>query len=754
MKKFTTSGVSAAALTAVTLGAFLSPSFAQSAVEEDSAKVKNRTAFEDTIVVTAGRRPQSILEIARTAIVIGPAEVEENLARSSNINDLVALAIPGFGPPIQNDITRAQSLRGRAAQILIDGVPLDFNGGGGSGLSVFAKFDPEIIGRLEVLYGPNTVYGAGATGGVIQFFTREASKEAFALRFRQQFSTFTGAPNLYDDLALSYKTTVQASGTVNIVDYLFSYSFDSINGQFDAEGDLSNPVFYGFEDEKTYFAKVGINPTPDIRIEGSFNFIELNPDGRVFQSSITDDGRAIGSVDTNQLEFNFGSFNQPINEKEFYNVRYTHNNLLGGELAAQYFGRTEEVIGGFIDLRALAASPTWPTGWPDNYQAFFTDEGEGYRLQYSRAVGERLNLLGGIDYQEQTRGSEAVVFTLDPDFDETRNVSEPNRTDLFLFPFTVETTGLFLQADFKATDRLRFSAGVRNEDVSFEIGSGTRVFETTLDENGVQVARPGGSGENNGIAFNFGASFDATDWLTVYGSFAQGFEIPALSVVAGQTPPDAPLQGDDAVEPQIVDNYEIGFKGAYGIWDYNFAAFFSDSELGTNFLYNPETLAGEYNRAPQENYGFETIVGVEPTDNLRIQGAFSWNDGDFDGDGDGPGGFEPLSGLDVQPYKLTLNVNYDVSERLSLNSVLLNVGDRDRAFDEGIDLYPFEGYTQLDVGASYEVGPGRLNVQLTNVLNEDYVTIGNQTYINNPRFAPRVVGAPGRRINVAYDVTF
>ncbi|MEM6747111.1 MAG: TonB-dependent receptor [Pseudomonadota bacterium] len=707
----------------------------------------------DEIVVTASRRPQEINKIARSVIVIGPELITENLNKSSNINDLISAAIPGFGPPIQNDIVRAQTLRGRTPQFLIDGIPLGFNGGAGFGSSELAKFDPEILGRVEVLYGPNAVYGAGSTGGVIQFFTKEASSEPIEIRLRQQFSTFFAADNPFNDESLSYKTTIGASGTVNKFDYVLNYSFDSVNGIIDGEGDLNNPVFYGFEDEKTFFSKVGFNITETQRIEAFYNYQELNPDGRNYLVSITDDGRAIGQEDPNQLAFNYGSDNEPINEKEFWNVRYTNDALFGGSLLLQYYGRDEERISEFIDLRLNAQAPTWPEEFPDNYQSFFTDEGYGIRSQYARSITDRLNILVGVDYDEQERASDAVVFEITPDFDDTRLVSTPIDQGRFLFPVKLETLGIFGQGELELSDRLRLSGGLRWEDVSFEIGGGRRIFERTLDDEGNQVSRAGGSGDNDGIAWNIGVSFDATEWLTVFGNFSQGFELPSLAGIAGQVPPDQALVSSDAIDPQVVDNYEIGFRGAYGIWDYSIAGFYSDSELGQNFLYNPETLAGEFNRAPQENYGFETVIGVNPTDVLRLSAAFSWNDGDFENEGDGLGS-RPLSGLDVQPYKLVINANYDVNDDLQLNAQILNVGDRDRAFDEGVDAYPFEGYTQVDVGAFYDVGPGTLGVQITNLLDKDYITVGNQTYVNNLIFAPRVVGAPGRQLIVAYNLTF
>lgn len=707
----------------------------------------------EEIVITAGRTPQAANKIARSVVVIGEDLILENLNKTSNIGDLLGTAIPGFGPPNGLDITRAQTLRGREPQYLIDGVPLGFNSGSGIGGSPLTKFDPEILGRVEVLYGPNAVYGAGATGGVIQFFTRSASEEPFQLRIRQQLSTFLDAGEIFGSEALSYKTTVSASGTVGKFDYLGTFSYDSVNGVFDGEGDLANPVFYGFRNELSYFAKLGFNITDDQRLEGFYNYIDDDPDGRIFQTVLQADGRATGQVDPNQTPFNFGPNNEPKNIKKFWNVRYNHDALFGGAFSLQYYGRDEERIGRFVDLRANAQSPTWPTGWPDNYQAFFTDEGFGLRTQYARTFADRFKILIGADYEEQERASDAVVFNLGDDFDETRDVSEFGREAFFLFPWTLDTLGLFIQVEVEVSPKLRVSGGLRWEDLEYSIGAGTRIFERTLVD-GQQVSRPGGSGDNSGIAFNIGVSYDAFDWLTVFANFSQGFELPSLSQVAGQVPPQAELISPDAIDPQIVNNFEIGLKGVYGDFDYSLAVFYADSELGQNFIYNPETLAGEFNRAPQENYGLEVVLGYQPTDDLRFSGAFSWNDGDFDNNGDDPGGVVPLSGLDVQPWKLTLNVDYDVSETLELNAQLLKIGTRTRALDEGVDFYPFTGYTTIDVGAFWEIGPGELGVQVTNLLNNSYIGIGSQTYIGNPAFAPRVAGAPGRGINLAYNITF
>ncbi|MEM8937445.1 MAG: TonB-dependent receptor [Pseudomonadota bacterium] len=702
---------------------------------------------QDQIVVTATRRPQKINEIARSVVVVGPELIGENRAKSSNIFDLIGAAVPSLGPPSQNDISRGQTLRGRDPQYLIDGVPLGFNGGSGAGAGELAKFDPEILGRIEVLYGPNAVYGAGATGGVIQFFTKEASEEPFEIRLRQQFSTFLNADNIFSNTARSNKTTVAASGTLGKFDYLLNYSFDSVNGIIDAEGDVQNRVFYGFEDEASYFAKIGFDITENQRIEGFYNFVDQEPDPRVFDSVITDDGRAISVVSASAAPFTYGPDNQPLNEKKAWNVRYSIDELFGGAFSVQYYGRDEDRVTELIDLRANNFAPPFP----DNYQALFLDRGEGVRTQYSTTIFDRIGILLGFDYDESERRSDALVFELGPDFDDDRNVINPIREDTFLFPVELEQWGIFAQVDIEVTEDLRLSGGVRFEDVSFEIGSGTRVFEVVTNPDGSQISRQGGSGENDGIAWNVGVSYDATDWLNVYANFAQGFEIPSLTSLGFRVPPDQPLTASAAVEPQVVDNYEIGLRGAVGVWDYSLAGYFSQSELGATFIIPPGSFMGGFARAPQENYGFEAVVGVNPIENLRLSGALSWNDGDFDIDDDGD--FDPLPGLEAPGLKFVFNANYDVNEDLSLNGQILTVGDRNRAFDAGIDPAPVDGYTVVDIGALYAIGPGALSFQLTNLLNTNYITAANQTFVGTG-FVDRVVGAAGRQVILAYEVTF
>ncbi|MEM8637180.1 MAG: TonB-dependent receptor plug domain-containing protein, partial [Pseudomonadota bacterium] len=147
----------------------------------------------DTVVTTAGRREQAINEIARSVIVIDEDAIANELVKTANVVDLLGTQVPGFGAPTGIDLVRTNTLRGRAPQFLVDGVPLDYNGGSAFRTSPLTKFDPLTLGRVEVLYGPTSIYGAGASGGVVQFFTKDAAEEPFELTLRQQVTIYPGA---------------------------------------------------------------------------------------------------------------------------------------------------------------------------------------------------------------------------------------------------------------------------------------------------------------------------------------------------------------------------------------------------------------------------------------------------------------------------------------------------------------------------------------------------------------------------------
>jgi len=125
------------------------------------------------LVVTATRTEQRQEDVARSVTVIDREEIEQQALLTQDLGDILGRLVPGFGPPTFTDRGNVQTLRGRTAQVLIDGVPLRVN----SGLDFQTRFiAPSAIERIEVVRGPTAIYGGEAKGGVINIITRDSTE--------------------------------------------------------------------------------------------------------------------------------------------------------------------------------------------------------------------------------------------------------------------------------------------------------------------------------------------------------------------------------------------------------------------------------------------------------------------------------------------------------------------------------------------------------------------------------------------------
>jgi iron complex outermembrane receptor protein len=83
---------------------------------------------------------------------------------------------------------------------------------------------------------------------------------------------------------------------------------------------------------------------------------------------------------------------------------------------------------------------------------------------------------------------------------------------------------------------------------------------------------------------------------------------------------------------------------------------------------------------------------------------------------------------------------------------MLLVGDRSRAFDEGVDRYQVTGYTTFDFISSLNLGSGSLELGIENLFNRQYIPVSSQERIENNEF--RYLAAPGRNISLRYLLRF
>ena len=677
------------------------------------------------VVVTATRTEEDILNVPRSVTVVEREEIEEQSRLNRNLFEILGTTVPGFGPPNQSDRPNAQSLRGREALILIDGVPQDSNFFDSTGLS---SFDPSIVERIEVVSGPTGLYGSGASGGVVNIITRRP-EEPFTVR--ADVGVSAGLGELEGD-SFAYNLGFGFSGFEGNVDYLFNFAGQFNNQFYDAEGDRipqSDPTLAGAT-IFNIFGRLGFVITGEQRLQLSVNHASDRREIDFISDPIV---RTIPGRQTARalpVDFEFDGVDRPGNRTTSVNLNYSHDDLFGSRLQAQAYywdnqltGLPFDDRGGFLDIVS---------------SDLFEAEAFGGRLQIETPLAQPVSLLWGADYRNER--NERPGNILDPDaFDQgiLRSIGQTNEIP----PYFIDQLGLFGQIQWDVTPNLALSGGIRQEFVGLSADDYTTFFGRDIE---------GGNVNFDATVFNAGLVYRATDNISLFTSFSQGFSIPLLFTLFDPPPGFTFEGGFEELEPQTVDNYEIGVRGRWGDLQASVSGYYAFSELGT-FLQNiPGTASSRLVRAPQRNYGVEAAVDWQPGDQWQLGAAVGWNEGESDPDDDGE--FTALSTFDVQPWKLTAYIENQTTPTWSNRLQLLYSGNRDRGFEAGVDGVAIEDYVTLDLISQLQIGDGVLSLGIENLLDNQYFPVFSQVggAFNDANYR----AAPGRRVSLSYSITW
>ncbi|MEM9265633.1 MAG: TonB-dependent receptor [Cyanobacteria bacterium P01_F01_bin.13] len=628
--------------------------------------------------------------------------------------------------------TRGFTLRGRNALVLVDGVPQNANG---PGVDAFDTIATDSIERIEVVPGASAIYGDGATGGIVNIITRAPAEGA--VTYEADFGVIASLTNLDNDGSISYTGGLGVAGAEDGFDGRLSISYDVENARFDADGNRIIPISgINDADRLGLLAKVGYDFDDNQRLGLSYNFFrntittEFTTDTAVTTEEGTQVARALFLGD-----FDYDEPPETINHN--LNLTYRHADLVGSQLDAQFYLKDIEQAVRFNDLRA--GDP--PDFFPDIFQNLIDVSEIGTRVQVDTPLGNSASLLWGIDYSEEE--NEVAAAFLDPvAFDANRELNIIDQFSLFP-PYQVDELGLFAQASWDISDQFQISGGLRYSDISFSVDDYQLAFRDPRE-------RQGGSGSDDDVSFNAGLLYKPIPEIGVFANFSQGFSIPNLGTAFSSAQSGFDIDNDLLFQPQSVDNFELGARAEFNTIQASLAGFYTESDLGASLRFDPDTGFTETVRAPQRNYGVEATLDWQPSDVWRFGGNFTWSEGENDADDDGD--FEALSGLSVPPYKLGLYVENKTTPRWSNRLQLLLVGDRDRAFDAGVDSFEVNSYVTLDLISSLQVGPGRLVLGIENLLNDDYINAVTQERVG--RRDDRRFASPGITMSVRYNFEF
>ena len=667
---------------------------------------ERKASSSEPIVVTATRIPTPITAIPSTVRVLDREAVETQLAVSPSLLDSLSFSIPSLAPGRQRMTSAGESLRGRTPLYLVDGIPqtTPLRDGKRSGFTI----DPAFVDRVEVIYGANAIQGLGATGGVINYVTaRPPTNGDWLRRVTAEIST-----DDFEDNGFHYRASALAGRTVGALDFVAGAAFERNDLFYDGADRpvVVDPTQGDIMDAKSWslFSRLGYEVSADQRLELMANIFELKGDG---------DYRPVAGNAAQRIPATSVAGEHPgdptRNDAQNFALTYRNGDLLGGVLTLQGF---------YYDFYALYGGDTFPVFQDPAIapvgtlfdQSALSSEKYGAKLTFSRedALWRGLQVIAGADYLRDRTNQELA---------QTGRLWVPNLIYRGWAPFVQLEQRLL-------GDRLRLSGGLRWENVTLDVPD----FTTIASSRSTFVE--GGSPSFDTLLKNAGVVVEPLDGLSVFASYAQGFNMPDAGLIlrAVRTPGQS-VEGLVDLQPVIADNIEIGSSFRRDGIDLSASYFWSNSDLGSRIQVIGG--AGVIQRERTEIEGLELAASYSFASGLRLGGAFAALDGRYDSDGDDVVDRD-LDGRNIAPDRLNLFAEAPLVRGLRGRVQMSRLFDRQ--FDGGAPRFDFSGYTLIDAILSYDSGTaGRFTLGVANLLDKQYITYTSQTanFITNTSYS-------------------
>ncbi|KPM74988.1 MULTISPECIES: TonB-dependent receptor [unclassified Pseudoalteromonas] len=670
----------------------------------DDAINKKLTAEEMEHVVVSGSRVfESIDEVPASVTIISQKQIEEHLKVNPELQSLLAQMVPGLAPDTGSSSNTGQSLRGRAPLVMIDGVPQSTPLRNGS-LGV-KTLDPSAIARIEVIKGATSVYGNGASGGIINYITKQATSDGQPEGEISLSSRFS-AVKLEESAGARVSAAV--NGRADKLSYLFTASYEENGVQRDAEGDILG-LQYGLSDAVTenYFTKLGYDFDDEKQLQFSYNYFS--------SQQKTDLGDVVGNLNDGEKtyaihvpkELQKQGKPQGPDGNENITLKYTDYAL---------FTNTQMTLDLYMqDIENVFFFSTNLANPDEGYeggQSIIRSEKKGARATF--------NTLVDFDNVEAT-----FIYGLDALNDVTSQPLVDGR--VWVPEMDMESLAGFLQTKWVIDNDLVIKAGVRQESIDLTVDDyNTLKLCRSETQCSVPLSVKGDTIDYDATTYNVGVKYNLLEAFSPFANYSQGSDISDIGrLLRSATVNDIGLIQTEA---SIIDNYEIGFTSQFDDLRFEFAAYRSTSEFGTTNSFNEVTGVYEPVRAPQEIWGYETLVDYKINPTLKLVATYSYVEGKNTEDD------IYLGSRQISPPKGTANLNWQPNDELSLTVSYLYVGSRKR-FEPNADgdyvgdQGPISSYNLFNLSGRYNFSENwQAFMGVENLFNNDYYPARAQSY--------------------------
>jgi len=639
----------------------------------------------DEIVVTAGRKPESISTIPSSITILNQQDIQAQTNITNNLATVLGNAIPGLGTSTNKATNSGQTLRGRAVLVLIDGIPQStplMNGA-----RDLRTIDPSVIERIEVIKGATSIYGNGSGGGIINYITKK-NKDGKKISGQTILGT---SINPFDPKeTLGYKLSQQLSGQVNKWSYTVSGSADYTGLQRDSDGlplgqtdGLSNSYQYNG------FIKIGYQIDSSSTLTGFYNYYGSTQRAKyISKNGIYGQSPTIGVRGEEP--------GKPAG------TPYNHNAMLTYSKSNLFHSTQLDVtayLNSFSSMNRYVASGT---AWYGPGQTMINSEKKGLRLNLNTPfqlfsipteITYGLDLLKDVTYQDLTDG----------------RVYIPKMNMVNFAPYA--------QVKADLIENLIFKAGLRYENATVKVNDYNTIATGPNGEGSIVVS--GGNIPYKATMFNAGLRYTKYDYFNPFVSFSQAFAINELGRILRRAKENT--IGNLETDPIITNNYEAGFSSRFSIFNISASYYISTSDLGVNLVDVGGFLMPQ--REPEEVKGYEVTLDAQLSQKLSVGGSYAYVEGKAKMD---DGSKIYLNGSRIVPPKATGFLSYKPNQQLNLQLFWIHTGARDRFAlnDKGkynnsegpisnVDLFNLSGNYNLN--KNWKIGFG-----IENIFNTSY----------------------------------
>jgi len=718
---------------------------APAALEEEEQERALDAVDLDRVVTTGTRTPKAIDKIPGAITVVSPEEIQHTLLLTEDATAVLARTVPGYAESSQAMSNSGETLRGRIALRLFDGIPQGSPLREGTRNGTFT--DMGIVGRIEVINGPSASEGIGASGGIINYLSKDPTVEGHETTILSRYSTQFGEDSAGWKLGVNHaykQDNADFIGGVSFIDRGISYDGNGRRIGMNTSGSVSD------SEATNVFLKGGINfgQSGEQRLQATFSRFRIDGQGNYVQvlgCRFVGAGCPTPVTNTSERGQIFGQ-KAEFNHFDQYALKYINSNLFGGTLVADIYVADQAMryLPENGDDRQLTRPPIVEASRIFDQSEIRSDK-KGLRVAWTRP--ELFNVPG----LELRTGLDIVEDTAD------QRLALTNR--LWVPPLQYESTAPYAQLTYDIGP-VTLSGGYRREDGELNVDD----YTTTAFRNAVFV-RGGGVSYVEGLT-NFGAIWRIAGGWSVFGSYGEGFGLPNIGIpLRNISVPGQSVNRIDDLGAIVVENTEFGFNWRGQKGSLSGSHYDSESPFGASLSIDPTSNDFILTRAPVRIKGVEFSGEWRFNDQWRatavysrIRGKTSYWSADPRGRFPAGGLNRPMGVLDINPDKIAAAVTWRFVPTGDVTLGATRLADRSlagsdvrafdgRAFSSSEDTY---GYTLFDLGVNYETTRfGKFSLGIENLTDKQYILSWSQLEGFQNYWAGR-----GRMVSLTHTITF